>query len=74
MRTETRIIKVFCDECGVDMTKENNAPVTKTVTVNEKDYVVTHSRTITPVARASPNYDICKACRSVIIAAFNAME
>ena len=74
MRTETRIIKVFCDECGGDMSKEDNQPVTKTVTVNEKDYVVTHSRTITPVARNSPNYDICKACRTVIIAAFNAIE
>jgi len=56
------------------MTKEDNNPVTKIVTVNSKDYSVTHARTITPVARASPTYDICKACRTVIIAAFNAME
>lgn len=56
------------------MSKEDNQPVIKTVTVNEKDYVVTHSRTITPVARNSPNYDICKACRAVIIAAFNAID
>ena len=69
MRTEVKTITVICDECGADMTKQDLNPATKIVTWNGKDYTVTITKAVVPIARSSdPTYDICKTCRTAILA------